>query len=64
MNIAQGSLAIVDGNVFWKGQFVLTESLMYHHDGDTKLVKIEVRNGSEDVLVDMESAGIKVRRLK
>ena len=64
MKVAQGNLAIVDGNVFWKGQFVMTESLLYHFDGEVKMVKVEVRGGDEMVLADMESAGIKVRRLK
>lgn len=64
MNIAQGNLTIVDGNLFWKGQFVLTESLMYHRDEETKLIKVEVRSGDETVLTDMEASGVKIRRLK
>lgn len=64
MNIAQGNLAIVDGKVYWKGTFVPVETMFLHYDGDTRMVRFEVRNGNEAVLADIEAAGIKIRRLK
>jgi hypothetical protein len=64
MNIAQGNLAIVDGKVYWKGALVPVETLFLHYDGDTKIVRFEVRGGDEAVLADIEAAGVKIRRVK
>lgn len=65
MNIAQGNLTIVDGKVYWRGQVVPVETLFLHYDGDTKIIKLEVATSVDPlVLAEIETAGIKVRRLK
>lgn len=66
MNIVSGSLIIVDARqVFWSGEEVVgVEEIIIRSDEQSQYVKLEVRDGSEQQLTQMELAGIKVRRLK
>lgn len=66
MQLAQGSLAIVDGDkVFWKGEAVpgIVSVKLNYEDGDTQ-VKLKVNGTADALYMDMVSAGIFIKKVR
>lgn len=65
MNLAQGSLVIVDlMTVYWKGTKVEgVEAVMVHADDDSQTVKLRVFGNQGELHAEMEAAGIRIRRV-
>lgn len=66
INSMTGKLTVVDlRNVFWNGVPVTgVASVFIHADEDSALVKLEVLNGDEQQIAELEAGGVRVRRLK
>lgn len=66
MQLAQGSLAIVDGDkVFWNGDPVpgIVSVKLNYEDGDTQ-VKLKVNGTADALYMDMVSAGIFIKKVR